>query len=151
MSLFDTGALPENVVIWGATNRPGDKAGVSALCEPLRSRFSLKFSVPSPDSDASATGATLGTWAGAVESWLQWAETAGAAPEILAWHRATGGAHLYQWKPCADPAVSMPDFRSWATVIRIWNAGMRDLATLSAAIGRPAAAEFLAYAALAAV
>ena len=37
MSLFDSGALPEHVLIWGATNRPGDKAGVSSLCEPLRS------------------------------------------------------------------------------------------------------------------
>ena len=35
MRLFDNHALSNNVLIWGATNRPGDKAGVTALCEPL--------------------------------------------------------------------------------------------------------------------
>jgi MoxR-like ATPase len=39
MSLFDKGALPDHVLIWGATNRPGDKSGAPGLCEPLRSRF----------------------------------------------------------------------------------------------------------------
>lgn len=152
MSLFDSGALPECVLIWGATNRPGDKAGVSALCEPLRSRFSLKFNAPMPPSDGASvilTGPTLGTWSESLDSWCQWAETAGASPEILAWHRSSTGRHLYQWKTAADPSLSMPDFRSWATVIRLWNAGIRDLSTLSAAIGKPAAAEFLAFAALA--
>ncbi|MEI6873319.1 MAG: AAA family ATPase, partial [Verrucomicrobiota bacterium] len=47
MSLFDKGTLPENVVIWGATNRPGDKAGVTSLCEPLRSRFHVAFAIAS--------------------------------------------------------------------------------------------------------
>lgn len=154
MALFDTGALPSCVTIWGATNRPGDKAGVSALCEPLRSRFTLKFNIATPETDGTAaagiTGPFLGNWTETLEGWLQWAETAGAAPEILAWHRATTGAHLYAWKPSADPSLSMPDFRSWATVIRLWNAGLRDLGTISAAIGKPAAAEFLAFAALAA-
>src|SRR5690349_1964714 len=32
MLLFDEGQLSEHVTIWGATNRPGDKAGVTALC-----------------------------------------------------------------------------------------------------------------------
>lgn len=156
MSLFDSGALPDNVLIWGATNRPGDKAGVGQLCEPLRSRFHLKFNVALPPAsdgktaNAATTGPTLGTWEETLESWLQWAESAGASPEILAWHRSTTGRHLYAWQPTADPSLSMPDFRSWETVIRLWNAGLRDLTTVSAAIGRPAAAEFLAFARLAA-
>lgn len=155
MSLFDSGALPDCVTIWGATNRPGDKAGVSALCEPLRSRFTLKFTAPTPppadgSTTTAPTGPTLGTWEESLESWLQWAETAGAPPEILAWHRSTGGRHLYAWQPTADPSLSMPDYRSWATAIRLWNADLCDLPTLSAAIGRPAAGEFLAFAALAA-
>jgi hypothetical protein len=153
MSLFDTGALPDCVVIWGATNRPGDKAGVSALCEPLRSRFTLKFNAPVPTVPANnnaVTGPFLGTWQESLESWLQWAEDNAAAPaEILAWHRATEGKHLYDWKPCADPSLSMPDFRSWATAIRLWNNGFRDLGTFAAALGKPAAAEYLAFASLA--
>ena len=48
MKLFDNGELPKNVLICGATNRPGDKAGVSALCEPLRSRFNVALAIPTP-------------------------------------------------------------------------------------------------------
>jgi hypothetical protein len=43
----------------------------------------------------------------------------------------------------------MPDYRSWETVIHLWNAGIQDLQSISAAIGKPAAAEFLAFARLA--
>lgn len=153
MSLFDEGALPPNVVIWGATNRPGDKAGVSALCEPLRSRFTLKFNAPVPDMAAQSsrvTGPYLGAWEQALEGWLEWAEdTANAPAEILAWHRATGGTRLYDWKPSADPSLSMPDFRSWATAIRLWNAGLNDALTLTAALGEASASEFRAFASLA--
>lgn len=150
MSRFDAGALSPSVLIAGATNRPGDRAGVSALCEPLRSRFSLAFAIPAPGVTESPDGAIfLGTWADEVSGWCEWALDAGAAPEVIAWHRATSGRTLYAWKPCADPAVRMPDYRSWHTVLRLWNAGLRDLTTLGAAIGRPAAAEFLAFARLA--
>lgn len=151
MRLFDDGTLPANVVIWGATNRPGDKAGVSALCEPLRSRFTLAFRIPGPgDADDPAGGVPLSTYADEVEGWCDWALAEANAPaEAIAWHRATKGRTLYQWAPHADPSVRMADYRSWATVIRLWNAGMRDLTSLGAAIGRPVAAEFLAFAKLA--
>ncbi len=150
MRLFDDDALSPSVLIAGATNRPGDRAGVTALCEPLRSRFSLAFSLPTPGSTESPDGAVmLGTWAQEVAGWCDWALDNGAAPELVAWHRSTSGRTLYGWKPSADPALRMPDYRSWATVLRLWNAGLRDLASLGAAIGRPAAAEFLAFARLA--
>lgn len=150
MSVFDPGALPENVLIWGATNRPGDKAGVTSLCEPLRSRFHLAFAVPTPGTDDKSDGAQLlGTWADEVEAWCDWASDQEFAPEIIAWHRSTTGRTLYAWKPVADPGVRLPDFRSWETVGRLWRSKLRDLRTISAAIGKPAAAEFLAFAALA--
>ena len=150
MSLFDAGALPDNVLIWGATNRPADKAGVTALCEPLRSRFHVAFNIATPTSEDKADGGTfLAPWKDEVESWCDWASEAGFAPEIIAWHRSTTGRTLYAWKPISDPSVRLPDFRSWATVGRLWNSGLRDLRTVSAAIGKGAAAEFLAFAALA--
>ena len=150
MSLFDPGALPEHVLIWGATNRPGDKAGVSSLCEPLRSRFHLAFAIATPDTKDAPDGAViLAPWKDEVEAWCRWANAEEFAPEIVAWHRSTSGRTLYAWRPIADPGVRLPDFRSWETVGRLWNAGLRDLRTLSAAIGKPAAAEFLAFAALA--
>lgn len=150
MALFDPGALPDNVLIWGATNRPGDKAGVSALCEPLRSRFHLAFTIATPESADKADGPTvLAPWKDEVDGWCEWATEQGFAPELIAWHRSTTGRTLYAWKPAADPALRLPDFRSWETVGRLWNAGLRDLHTIGAAIGKGAAAEFLAFAALA--
>ena len=150
MSLFDAGALPDNVLIWGATNRPADKAGVTALCEPLRSRFHVAFNIATPTSEDKADGGTfLAPWKEEVESWCDWATDADFAPEIIAWHRSTTGRTLYAWRPVSDPSVRLPDFRSWETVGRLWSAGLRDLRTVSAAIGKGAAAEFLAFAALA--
>jgi hypothetical protein len=150
MSLFDKGTLPENVVIWGATNRPGDKAGVTSLCEPLRSRFHVAFAIASPGEVETSSGATfLGTWKDEVDGWCEWAAGEEFAAEIVAWHAATTGRTLYAWQPAADPAQRMADFRSWETVAKLWAAGIRDLSAISAAIGKPAAAEFLAFASLA--
>jgi hypothetical protein len=151
MSLFDDGAISPSVLIWGATNRPADKAGVSALCEPLRSRFHTAFTIPTPNtgSEANDGPTALTTWREEVDGWCNWAGEQNYAPEIIAWHRSTTGETLYAWKPSSDPAVRMPDFRSWHTVCRLWEAGLRDLSTVSAAIGKPAAAKFLAFAALA--
>jgi hypothetical protein len=150
MALFDSGALPHNVVIWGATNRPGDKSGVSGLCEPLRSRYHVAFAVATPEAEDKADGSTLlAPWADEVEAWCDWASGEEFAPEIIAWHRSTTGRHLYEWRPVSDPGVRMPDFRSWETVGRLWNAGLRDQRTLGAAIGKTGAALFLAFASMA--
>lgn len=150
MKLFDEGVLSPSVLIWGATNRPADKAGCVALCEPLRSRFHVGFAMATPDSVEVANGpAYISTWKEEVEGWCNWAAGKEYAAEIVAWHMATVGRTLYQWKPMADPAARMPDFRSWEVVARLWQAGLRDLNYISAAIGKPAASEFLAFAALA--
>lgn len=150
MRLFDDGALSPQVLIWGATNRPGDVAGVTRLCEPLRSRFHLAFSIAAPGTEDRSDGpVVMGTWEDEVAQWCEWAMDNGAPAEVIAWHRSTSGRTLYQWKPSADPAVRMPDYRSWETVIRLWQNGIQDLSSISAAIGKPAAAEFLAFARLA--
>lgn len=154
MRLFDDGVLSPQVLIWGATNRPGDVAGVTRLCEPLRSRFHLAFAIPAPGSADKADGPVmLGTWQDEVAQWTEWAMDNGAPAEVIAWHRSTAAREenspLYNWKPSADPAVRMPDYRAWETVIRLWNNGIQDMSSISAAIGKPAAAEFLAFARLA--
>jgi hypothetical protein len=153
MRFFDPGFLSPHVLIVGATNRPGDVAGVTRLCEPLRSRFHVAYNIPTPETNedhATGGGVLLGTWQEEVTNWCDWSLGQGAPAEIVAWHRSTTGRTLYAWKPHADPSIRMPDFRSWETVIRLWQAGLRDLTTVSAAIGKPAAAEFLAFADLAA-
>lgn len=150
MHLFDEGALSPQVLIWGATNRPGDVAGVTRLCEPLRSRFGPKFAIPTPGTDDRADGpAMLGTWADEVAGWCNWAMDNGAPAEVIAWHRSTSGRTLYAWQPSADPAIAMPDFRAWERVIELWQAGLQNLGLLASVVGKPAAAEFLAFARLA--
>lgn len=150
MRLFDDGALSPDVLIWGATNRPGDVAGVTRLCEPLRSRFHLAFAIAAPGTDDTPNGpVVLGNWQDEVAGWCEWALDKGAPAEVIAWHRSTSGRTLYAWKPSADPALRMPDYRAWETVINLWQSGIRDLSTLSAAVGKPVAAEFLAFAKLA--
>lgn len=152
MRLFDEDELSSSVLIWGATNRPGDVAGVTRLCEPLRSRFNQAFAIATQasETDRPDGAVVLGTWADEVTAWCDWALEVGAAPEIIAWHRSTSGRTLYQWKPNPDPSVRMPDFRTWGEgVIPLWNAGIQDLSVIAATVGKPTAAEFLAFARLA--
>lgn len=150
MRAFDCHFFPRNVKIWAATNRPGDKAGVSSLCEPLRSRFSSAYVIPTPDSvDKPDGGVLLGTYADEVAGWVDWAFDNNSPAEIIAWHRSTNGKSLYAWRPCADPSVRMADYRSWGCMIARWNSGLRSLGQCAAVIGKPAAAEFLAFSELA--
>lgn len=147
MRLFDAGFLSPSVVIMGATNRPQDRAGCQPLCEPLRSRFAEAYSIATPGVEETASTATfLGDWSQELDNWTTWAwEQPGISPEIIAWHRSTQGRTLYAWQPAQDPAFRLPDFRSWAHVIRLFAAGIRSLQRIAATIGKPAAAEFLAF------
>lgn len=147
-----------NIFVCAATNRPKDKTGVQALHESLRSEFRLGFAMPTPDMHLDTSGATfLGNWKMFVEGWCDWAWSYGAPPEIVAWHRNAGmrmpnsddtaslGSSLYNWRPNSDPAARMPDCRTWQAVIDMWNAGIRDTMSISAAIGKGAATEFKAF------
>lgn len=138
------------VVVVAASNRPQDKAGVASLSEQLRSRFDVAFAIATPGDEPTPTGATyLADWAGEVTGWCDYAVEAGFDPAIVGWHRRTSGRTLYAWKPNANAALRMPDFRTWETVARLMKAGLADLDTVGAAIGRGPAAEFLAFASLA--
>ena len=133
MRLFDDGFLSPSVLICGATNRPGDKAGVTALCEPLRSRFNSAYIIPTPnEQDLTDGGVMLGDWKTELNGWLEWAINNGASAEIIAWHRATNGRTLYAWKAHSNPAVRMPDFRSWGCLIGRLNMGMNSLPQVAA-------------------
>lgn len=146
------------VVVVGATNRPRDKAGVGALSEQLRSRFALAFSIATHGVEDDPSGPVLlAPWHHAgdectgceVCGWVDWALSAGAPASMRAWHRSTKGRTLYAWQPHVDPAMRMPDFRSWETVMRLHAAGLWSVQDVAAAVGKPVAAEYLAYDALA--
>jgi len=150
MRCFDNNYFPPNVVIWAASNRPGDKAGVNSLCEPLRSRFDSAYVIATPGTeDKPAGGVLLQDWQTELSEWIEWAFDNNAPAEIIAYHRTTKGKALYNWQPSADPSLRMADYRSWGALIRRWNSGLRDLNSCAAVIGKPEAATFLAYAALA--
>ena len=150
MQLFDNNFLPANVLVWAATNRPGDKAGVTALCEPLRSRFSLCFGIATPDSRETPNGTVyLGSWKDEVEGWIEWAMLNNLPSDVWAYHRFNSGEHLYKWQPNGDPTLRMADFRSWHTVARLYAKGIRDAQSIAGAIGMPDASAFLAFVACA--
>lgn len=145
--LFDASELSPEVLVWGATNRPGDKAGVSGLCEYLRSEFHAAYSIPTPGFEDKPDGSVpLGTWTDEVDGWCDWAESVNANSAIVAWHKATGGRTLYTWKPHADPAIRMPDYRTWGAVVDRWAKGLRSFTMTAAVLGKAVAAEFLAFA-----
>lgn len=149
MRTFDNGFFGDNVVVWAATNRPGDKANVTALCEPLRSRFHSCYIIPTPETtDKADGGVMLCEWKEWVENWIDWALDNNAAPEIVAWQKSTNGKSLYAWKPHADPSLRMPDFRSWGAMITRWNAGLRSLQQVASVLGKGVASEFLAFSSL---
>lgn len=160
MRYFDAGELPPNVTIWAATNRLQDRAGVVGLIEPLRSRFDSAYVIPVPSAHEEARrgvaeGVPLGTWEDELRAWCNWAREAyPRAPEIPAWIALSLGDHaaelprglqpiLYGWEPHPDPAVRLPDYRSWEAALRKWSAGLRTLGALAATIGRQQAQALL--------
>lgn len=149
MRSFDDKFFPDCVRIWAATNRPGDKAGVNSLCEPLRSRFNSAYVIPTPKAtDKADGGVLLCDWKDWWENWVDWSLDNNAPPEIVAFHRSTGGNYLYQWEPNTDSSLRMADFRSWGAMIKRWNEGLRSTQQCSAVIGKACAAAFIAFASL---
>jgi len=151
LSLFDKSALPPNVVIWAATNRVNAR-GVTTIVEPLRTRFDSIYEMPSPTStEANSTGTLLCSWKEIHESWINWALDQGYPAEIVGFHGVTANtvpSPLWAWKPSVDPAVRMPDFRTWESAASLWADGWRDVTTYSAVLGKEVAMLFTAFAEL---
>ena len=151
LSLYDKGALPPNVVIWAATNRVNAR-GVTTIVEPLRTRFDSIYEMPSPTStEANSTGTLLCSWPEIHKSWINWAMDQGYPAEIVGFHAMTATkvpSPLWAWKPSVDPAIRMPDFRTWESAASLWADGWRDLTTYSAVLGKEVALLFTAFTAL---
>jgi len=151
LSLYDKGALPPNVVIWAATNRVNAR-GVTTIVEPLRTRFDSIYEMPSPNStEANSTGTLLCSWAEIHKSWTKWAMDQGYPAEIVGFHAMTATkvpSPLWAWKPSVDPAIRMPDFRTWESAASLWADGWRDLTTYSAVLGKEVALLFTAFTSL---
>ena len=122
-------ALPDCVTFVAATNRRTDRAGVSGILEPVKSRFATIVELV-PDLD----------------QWCSWALDNGIAAEIVAFVRFR--PELFnRFEPSADLS-NCPLPRTWSHVSRLMDLDL-DADVLAPAIcgavGEGAGAEFIAF------
>ncbi len=150
MRLWDEDLKNKDVLIWGATNRPQDKAGVYGICTPLVTRFDSAYQIPIRSSSKEAKDKTmvssivdLGTYEDELDNWLQWATAHQADPVIVGFHRSTSGMYLYNFVPNSTPGARYADYRSWGKLIERFNKGMRSPEQVYACIGYEAGVPFI--------
>lgn len=128
--------LPDCVGFWAATNRRSDRAGVSGILEPVKSRFvSILELAPN------------------AEDWSEWALDNDMPPELIAFLRNVKAELLWKFEPTAD-ITNSPSPRTWAHAGRILNrcskAGIATTddvfhALVAGAVGEAAASEFIGF------
>lgn len=121
--------LPEHVVFVAATNRREDRAGVSGILEPVKSRFA---SIVELEAD--------------LDSWLMWANAQQINPLICAFLMFRPEL-LHQFAPTAD-LTNSPSPRTWVKAAQISSLGLPlevELPALEGAIGKAAAIELKAF------
>jgi hypothetical protein len=122
--------LPDHVTIFAATNRRTDRAGVSGILEPVKSRF-----------------ATIVTLEPDLDEWSNWAVTqSNIPPELVAFLRFRREL-LYNFVPSAD-LTNCPLPRTWAAAGRLVSLRLPadiEAAALAGAVGEGAATEFMGF------
>lgn len=118
--------IPDCVTILAATNRKEDRAGVTGILEPVKSRFITILELTPDEGD-----------------WVAWAMTSGMPNEIIGFAHFRW-ASLVDFKPAAD-IVNGPCPRTLANAGRLLNMGLRDGETLAGAVGEGCAAELLGF------
>ena len=121
--------LPDCVTFVAATNRRADRAGVSGILEPVKSRFtSIVELVPT------------------IDDWVQWAYANNVSPALIAFLR-TKPDLLCDFKPSAD-LTNSPVPRTWHNLARIEALKLPakiEQATMAGAVGEGASIEYLAF------
>lgn len=121
--------LPDHVTFVAATNRRTDRAGVSGILEPVKSRFGTIVELV-PDHD----------------QWISWALSNGIREEIVAFLRARPDL-LSKFEASAD-LTNSPCPRTWAHASKVLELGLDGAAvlpTLAGAVGAGAAVELKAF------
>lgn len=121
--------VSEHVTFIGATNRRTDRAGVSGILEPVKSRFAAIVEL-TPD----------------VDSWSNWAFGAGIPATLIAFLRFRPDL-LSDFKPTADMSNS-PMPRTWSNLSKLETLNLPqqvELAAMSGAVGDGPAAEYIAF------
>lgn len=121
--------LPDCVTMIGATNRRGDRAGVTGVLETVKSRFH-----------------TIIEMAPVLDDWCEWAYVNGIHPMVIAFLRYRPGL-LWDFKPSPEMTNS-PSPRGWHSLSDLINDGI-DADCLHAvargAVGEGAATEFVPF------
>jgi len=121
--------LPDCVTFIAATNRRTDRAGVTGILEPVKSRF-LTIVELSPT----------------IDDWSIWAIDAGVTPEIIAFLRFRPDL-LSAFEASADLSNS-PTPRTWSNVSKILNLDMPaaiQTPMICGSVGEGAGMEFMAF------
>lgn len=121
--------LPDCVTFIAATNRRTDRAGVSGILEPVKSRF-----------------ATIVELEAHIEDFLDWAAEHDVAPEVRAYLRLQPES-LHDFTPTADMTNS-PSPRTWKRTsdwIKLSLDAEDELPVYAGAIGMGEAAKFCGY------
>lgn len=118
--------ISEHITFVAATNRRQDRAGVSGILEPVKSRF-----------------ATIVELEADLEDWCAWALGDGVDPVVVAFVRFRPEL-LHDFKPSPD-IVNTPCPRTVAHVGRLMSLGLTDFETIAGAAGEGFATEFVAF------
>jgi hypothetical protein len=125
--------LPDCVTFVGATNRRTDRAGVSGILEPVKSRF---VSIVELATD--------------IDSWCRWAFAHNVPPMLIAFLRYRSEL-LSAFNPTAD-LTNSPLPRTWAHLAKIEALQLPadiEAIAMAGAVGEGASIEYLAFRAMA--
>lgn len=121
--------LPDCVTFVAATNRRTDRAGVSGILEPVKSRFASIVELK-PD----------------LNEWCEWALDHDIPSELVAFLRLKTEL-LCDFSPSAD-LTNCPLPRTWANVAKLMSLDLDpalELVAIAGAVGEGAAAELVAF------
>jgi len=121
--------VPDCVRFVAATNRRQDRAGVSGILEPVKSRFATIIHLQ-PDREA----------------WMDWAVENKVRPEIRAFINWKPEL-FFKHEPTAD-ITNAPCPRTWAAASRLTDTGLTGhslIAAVAGAVGDGAATEFVGF------
>lgn len=122
--------LPDHVVFLGATNDIGQRAGVTGILEPVKSRWDTIIHVETH-----------------IDDWCQWA-VKNNMPIVLVAFLRTRPELLDKFEPTRE-LVNTPCPRTWAKLGQWVNDGISDYEVLAGCVGKGPATEFLAFVKLA--
>lgn len=119
--------ISPHVVFIVATNRREDKAGVTGILEPVKSRF-----------------ATIVELIPNVDDWCAWALANKVPPELVAFVRFRPELFMAAGAPTND-IVNRPSPRTITNLGKLFTAGLDGLEVLAGAAGQGFAAEFIGF------